>query len=109
VRQNHRIIRVDAFEGAKLSHGETVSGKATGRPQLGGRHPRCRPRDFGLKTPRLTLKFRSDKNLSKWHPEAVASPNPGRKNVPPLFDVERFRDVIAHPILGGLHHRYAPI
>jgi len=32
VRQNHRIIRVDAFEGAKLSHGETVSGKAKGRP-----------------------------------------------------------------------------
>jgi hypothetical protein len=25
VRQNHRIIRVDAFEGAKLAHGETVS------------------------------------------------------------------------------------
>ena len=44
VRQNHRIIRVDAFEGAKLSHGETVSGKATGRPPLEGRHPRCRPR-----------------------------------------------------------------
>jgi hypothetical protein len=34
VRQNHRIIRVDAFEGVKLSHGETVSGKATGRPTL---------------------------------------------------------------------------
>src|SRR5262249_26847140 len=32
VRQNHRIIRVDALEGAKLSHGETVSGKAKGRP-----------------------------------------------------------------------------
>jgi hypothetical protein len=39
-------------------------------------------RDFGLKTPRLTLKFRSDKNISKWHPEAVASPNPGRKMSP---------------------------
>jgi len=35
VRQNHRIIRVDAFEGAKLSHGETVSGKAKGRPAAG--------------------------------------------------------------------------
>src|SRR5258708_38754892 len=44
VRQNHRIIRVDAFEGAKLSHGETVSGKETGRPPQEGRHPRCRPR-----------------------------------------------------------------
>ena len=36
VRQNHRIIRVDAFEGAKLSHGETVSGKAKGRPPRKG-------------------------------------------------------------------------
>src|SRR5262249_16894574 len=44
VRQNHCIIRVDAFEGAKLSHGETVSGKAKGRPRQEGRHPRCRPR-----------------------------------------------------------------
>jgi hypothetical protein len=44
VRQNHRIIRVDAFEGAKLSHGETVSGKAKARPPQEGRHPRCRPR-----------------------------------------------------------------
>jgi len=44
VRQSHRIIRVDAFEGAKLSHGETVSGKAKGRPLQEGRHPRCRPR-----------------------------------------------------------------
>jgi len=32
VRQNHRIIRVDALDGAKLSHGETVSGKAKGWP-----------------------------------------------------------------------------
>jgi hypothetical protein len=32
VRQNHRIIRVDAFEGAKPSHGETVSGKPKGQP-----------------------------------------------------------------------------
>jgi hypothetical protein len=44
VRQNHRIIRDDAFEGAKLSHGKTVSGKAKGRPLQEGRHPRCRPR-----------------------------------------------------------------
>ena len=44
VRQNHRIIPVDALEGAKLSHGETVSGKAKGRPLQEGRHPRCRPR-----------------------------------------------------------------
>jgi hypothetical protein len=28
---------------------------------------------------------------------------------PPLFDVGRFGDVVAHPILGGLHHRYARI
>jgi hypothetical protein len=41
-------------------------------------------RDFGLKTPRLTLglKFRSDKNISKWPPEAVAAPHPGRKMSP---------------------------
>ena len=37
-------------------------------------------RDFGLKTSRLTLglKFRSDKNISKW----VAAPHPGRKMSP---------------------------
>jgi hypothetical protein len=36
---------------------------------------------IGLKTPRLTvgLKFRSDKNISKWPPEAVAAPHPGWK------------------------------
>ena len=39
MRQNHRIIRVDAFEGAKLSHGETVSGKPKGQPLQEGRHP----------------------------------------------------------------------
>src|SRR5262245_47216240 len=39
VRQNHRIIRVDAFEEAKLSHGETVSGKPKGQPLQEGRHP----------------------------------------------------------------------
>jgi hypothetical protein len=41
-------------------------------------------RDFGLKTPRLTLglKFRSDKTFSKWPPEAVAAPHPGRKMSP---------------------------
>src|SRR5260370_18083315 len=27
VRLNHRIIRLDAFEGAKLSHGETTSAR----------------------------------------------------------------------------------
>src|SRR6516165_6004801 len=42
--ESSHLIRVDAFEGAKLSHGETVSGKAKGRPQQEGRHPRCRPR-----------------------------------------------------------------
>jgi hypothetical protein len=54
VRQNHRIIRVDAFEGAKLSHGETVSGKATGRPPLEGRHPL----PLGLTGRRLGLQSR---------------------------------------------------
>ena len=44
VRQNHRIIRVDAFEGAKLSHGETVSGKAKGRPAAGRAASALRPR-----------------------------------------------------------------
>ena len=39
---------------------------------------------IGLKTPRLTvgLKFRSDKNTSKWPPEVVAAPHPGRKMSP---------------------------
>ena len=63
-------------------------------------------RDFRLKT--LGLKFRSDKNISKWPPEAVALPILAGK-CPPLFDVGRFGDVVAHPILGGLHHRYARI
>ena len=44
VRQNHRIIRVDDFEWAKLAHGETVSGRVKGRPPQEGRHPRGRPR-----------------------------------------------------------------
>src|SRR5213083_1014276 len=39
---SHRSGR--CFRGAKLSHGETVSGKAKGRPPQEGRHPRCRPR-----------------------------------------------------------------
>ena len=52
MRQNHRIIRVDAFEGAKLSHGETVSGKAKGRPpQDGG--IRAAARALGLTRHRL--------------------------------------------------------
>src|SRR2546422_4058323 len=52
VRQNHRIIRVDAFEGAKLSHGETVSGKAKGRPPRKG-GIRAAARALGLTRHRL--------------------------------------------------------
>jgi len=144
VRQNHRIIRVDAFEGAKLSHGETVSGKAKGRPLQEGRHPRCRPRarahppsirpsppgtvqgllrrahilsaqrqrnhgtvqiqtsttphdqsgtqgtrhsgtGAGHHPNHQAARLRSGviKNISKWPPEAVAAPHPGRKMSPP--------------------------
>ena len=52
VRQNQRIIRVDAFEGAKLSHGETVSGKAKGRPPRKG-GIRAAARALGLTRHRL--------------------------------------------------------
>jgi transposase InsO family protein len=32
-----------------------------------------------------------------------------RKDAPRTRPIERFGDVVAHPILGGLHHRYARI
>ena len=47
-----------------------------------------------------------------WTAKARSLDNPRSttvENVPPLFDVGRFGDVVAHPILGGLHHRYARI
>jgi transposase InsO family protein len=31
------------------------------------------------------------------------------KDAPSTRSIERFGDVVAHPILGGLHHRYARI
>jgi transposase InsO family protein len=31
------------------------------------------------------------------------------KDAPCTRPIERFGDVVAHPILGGLHHRYARI
>jgi hypothetical protein len=31
------------------------------------------------------------------------------KDAPYTRAIERFGDVVAHPILGGLHHRYARI
>jgi len=31
------------------------------------------------------------------------------KNAPCTRAIERFGDIVAHPILGGLHHRYARI
>ena len=31
------------------------------------------------------------------------------KDAPDTRPVERFGDIVAHPILGGLHHRYARI
>jgi len=31
------------------------------------------------------------------------------KNAPCARPIERLGDIIAHPILGGLHHRYARI
>ena len=32
-----------------------------------------------------------------------------RKDAPYTRPIERFGDIVAHPILGGLHHRYARI
>ena len=32
-----------------------------------------------------------------------------RKDAPSTRPIERFGDIVAHPILGGLHHRYARI
>jgi hypothetical protein len=31
------------------------------------------------------------------------------KDTPCTRPIERFGDIVAHPILGGLHHRYARI
>ena len=31
------------------------------------------------------------------------------KDAPYTRQTERFGDIVAHPILGGLHHRYARI
>ena len=31
------------------------------------------------------------------------------KDAPYTRQIERFGDIVAHPILGGLHHRYARI
>jgi hypothetical protein len=42
-------------------------------------------------------------------PNEVRTHVPLRKDAPCTRPIERFGDVVPHPILGGLHHRYARI
>jgi len=44
VRQNHRIIRVDAFEGPNCLTVRQFLARQRGGRRRAGRHPRCRPR-----------------------------------------------------------------
>jgi len=51
---------------------------------------------------RILAKFATDYNGTRTHVSLG-------KDAPSRRPIERFGDVVAHPILGGLHHRYAGI
>jgi hypothetical protein len=122
VRSAPRQRRVLLLAGAANGHGEHADdhrgcrhqhGANAGKARVDGCPERAPPIELLLARERMSRLLPDDRPRSIGKGKIVACYNEARtplslgKDAPCTRPIERFGDIIAQPILGGLHHRCA--